>query len=97
MKQPFNFEHEVRRKQNLEKIFTRTKEQLEKEKQLIANLKKIDSKIKKEEKEERNLARLVSNDLDEVKVPSQVRKVTGVMLLSNRFNTKLPVSESLQM
>ena len=40
----------------------RTKEQIEKEKVLLANLKKIDSKIKKEEKEEKNLARLVAND-----------------------------------
>lgn len=32
---PFSFEHEVRRKLNLEKIFMRTKEQQEKEKVLI--------------------------------------------------------------
>ncbi len=47
----------------------RTKEQLEKEKLLLTNLKKIDSKIKKEEKEERNLAKLISNDLEDVKMP----------------------------
>jgi hypothetical protein len=35
----------------------------------LTNLKKIDSKIKKEEKEERNLAKLISNDLEDVKMP----------------------------
>jgi len=37
---------------------------------LIANLKNIDAKIKKEEKEERNLARLINNDIEEFKIPS---------------------------
>jgi hypothetical protein len=45
----------------------RTKEQQDKEKLLIQDLKNIDSKIKREEKEERNLARLISNDLEEIK------------------------------
>ena len=57
----------------------RTKEQLEKEKQLMASLKKIDQKIKKEEKEEKNLARLIGNDLEEIKMP--LKKCSGVMLL----------------
>lgn len=57
----------------------RTKEQQDKEKVLIASLKSIDAKIKKEEKEEKHLARLISNDLDEIK---GVIKKTGVMLLS---------------
>jgi hypothetical protein len=69
----------------LEKIFMRTKEQHEKEKHYIASLKNVDAKIKKEEKEERNLARLISNDLEDIKAPIQTKKVSGVMLLSNRF------------
>jgi len=72
----------------------RTKEQLEKEKQLMASLKKIDQKIKKEEKEEKNLARLIGNDLEEIKMP--IKKCSGVMLLSNRFSSKLPVNDTLQ-
>jgi len=52
---PFNFEQELRRKHNMEKIFMRTKEQILKEKELLNTLKKIDIKLKKEEKEERNL------------------------------------------
>lgn len=61
----------------------RTKEQHEKEKLLIASLKNIDQKLRKEEKEERNLARLVQNDLQEERIT--LKKVAGAMLLSNRF------------
>ena len=98
--QPFNYEQEIRRKNNLEKIFMRTKEQIQKEKDLYINLKKVDMKLKKEEKEERNLERLIRNDLDEMKDighVSHVKKVQGVTLLTNRFQTKLPVSEKMQM
>ena len=52
----------MRRKCNLEKLFLRTKDQQEKEKQLIADMKKIDQKIKKEEKEEKNLRKLIYAD-----------------------------------
>eukprot|EP00347_Sterkiella_histriomuscorum_P001401 403372177 len=62
VKKPFNFEQEIKRKCNLEKLFLRTKEQHEKEKLLIAELKKLEQKIKKEEKEEKNLRRLIYND-----------------------------------
>jgi hypothetical protein len=40
----------------------RTKEQIQKEKDLFINLKKVDMKLKKEEKEERNLQRLIQAD-----------------------------------
>jgi len=42
VKKPFNFEMEVRRKNNLEKIFMRTKDQIEREKYYLSDLKKID-------------------------------------------------------
>jgi|APCry1669190731_1035312.scaffolds.fasta_scaffold208791_1 hypothetical protein len=45
----------------------RTKEQILKEKELLNTLKKIDIKLKKEEKEERNLQRLINNDLEQMK------------------------------
>lgn len=93
----FNLEQEARRKYNLEKLFMRTKESVEKEKAILANLKNIDAKIKKEDKDERNLARLVKNDFEEKIWPPIVKKTSGVMLLSNRFQTKLPVNESLQL
>jgi len=51
----------------MEKIFMRTKEQILKEKELLNTLKKIDIKLKKEEKEERNLQRLINNDLEQMK------------------------------
>jgi hypothetical protein len=67
VQKPFNFEQEVRRKNNLEKLFMRTKDQMEREKLMQIELKKIEQKIKKEEKEERNLAKLIENDLEEAK------------------------------
>lgn len=75
----------------------RTKEQILKEKELLNTLKKIDIKLKKEEKEERNLQRLINNDLEQMKDINYQKKVSGVTLLSNRFQTKLPVSEKMQM
>lgn len=64
---------------------------------MITNLKNVDAKIKKEEKEERNLQRLISNDLEDIKVPFQAKKVSGVMLMSNRFTSKLPISDTMQL
>jgi len=58
-------------------------------------LKKIDMKLKKEEKEEKNLARLIKNDLDEMKDIAHIKKVQGAALISNRFQAKLPVSEQM--
>ena len=69
VKQPFNFEMEVRRKNNLEKIFMRTKDQIEREKYCLSELKKVEQKLKKEEKEEKNLARLIGKDIEESKIP----------------------------
>ena len=42
----------------------RTKDQHEKEKQLISEMKKNEQKIKKEEKEEKNLRKLIYADTD---------------------------------
>jgi len=59
-------------------------------------LKNIDSKIKKIEKDEKNLAQLISKDFEDARLPSQVKKVSGVMLLSNRLYSRLPISETMQ-
>ena len=87
----------------------RTKDQMEREKLMQVELKKLEQKIKKEEKEEKNLAKLIDNDLEEAKFQFNLDKnaksgkkdgqqlYQGVMLLSNRFMTKLPVSESIQL
>ena len=40
---------------------------MEREKLMQIELKKIEQKIKKEEKEDRNLAKLIENDLEEAK------------------------------
>jgi len=51
---PFNYEAEVRRKKDLEKYMMRSRQQQEKGKHLLQEIKKIESKIKKLEKEEKN-------------------------------------------
>lgn len=40
---------------------------MEREKLMQVELKKLEQKIKKEEKEEKNLAKLIDNDLEEAK------------------------------
>ena len=76
IKKPFDYDAEVRRKENLAKVFMRTKEQIEREKYLQAELKKIDQKLKKEEKEEKNLAKLIGRDIEESKLPPELEKQT---------------------
>ena len=62
VKKPFNFEQEVKRKINTEKLLMRTKEQHEREKLLVNELKKVEQRIKKEEKEEKNFRKLIYDD-----------------------------------
>jgi len=63
VKKPFNYDYEVRRKCNLEKFLLRTREQHDNEKSKLEEAKKLEQKIKKEEKEERNLRKLIHFDL----------------------------------
>ncbi len=55
VKKPYNYDYEVRRKANLEKLFLRTAEHQNIEKQLLETLKMLEQRIKKEEKELRTL------------------------------------------
>ena len=77
VKKPFNYEQEVKRKCNLEKLFMRTKEQHEKEKYMIAELKKLETTIKKQEKEEKNLRKLICHDATWGMPPVNVRSSTA--------------------
>lgn len=70
MKKPFSYEQEVKRKANNEKLLMRTKEQHEKEKILVGELKKLEQRIKKEEKEERHFRKLVYDESSFV-IPNQ--------------------------
>jgi len=53
VQKPYDYTKERTRKENLEKLFMRTKDDNEMEKQLIADMKKLDQLIKKTEKEEK--------------------------------------------
>lgn len=71
VKKPFSYEQEVKRKVNNEKLFMRTKEQHEKEKVILGELKKLDQRIKKEEKDEKNFRKLIYQD-QAFTIPPQV-------------------------
>ena len=62
VKKPFNYNYEVRRKINLEKIFLRTTEHQLAERQILEEVKKNEQRIKKAEREQKNLARLMSKE-----------------------------------
>ena len=62
VQRPFDFYQEKERKENLAKLFTRTKEDNELEKTLLLELKKLDQFIKKTEKEEKQLEKLINNE-----------------------------------
>lgn len=106
-KKPFVYDQEVRRKCNLEKLFMRTKEQHEKERALLQEAKKIEQKIKKEEKEEKQLRKIIHADQGEKKeivpVPEdddlgkggRRDRGSGVYLRSQRLSAPLPVSEKM--
>jgi len=49
----------------------RTKEQHEREKQLVGELKKLEQRIKKEEKEEKNFRKLIYDD-NSFPIPPQI-------------------------
>jgi len=53
MKFPYNKEHELTRKQHYEKLYHRSKEQVEEEKKLIVEYKRIEANIKKHQKEKK--------------------------------------------
>ena len=62
VQKPFDYFQEKKRKENIEKLFIRTKQDNETEKLLLADLKKLDQLIKKTEKEEKQLEKLVNNE-----------------------------------
>jgi DNA methyltransferase 1-associated protein 1 len=61
---PYNAQYERKRKAQLEKYVLRTKEQDEEEKQLSEEARKLDARIKKEEKEQRIYEKLMQRDSD---------------------------------
>jgi len=62
VKKPYNMDYEVKRKANLEKIFQRTVDHQNTEKTFLEEAKKIDQRIKREEKEQKNLNKLMSKE-----------------------------------
>ena len=63
---PYNSNYEKKRKALLEKYFLRTKEQDEEEKALCEEARKLEIRIKKEEKEMKVFEKLISNNSEEI-------------------------------
>lgn len=65
----FNYAHEKLRKYQLEKYILRSKSKHLQEKQLEDQLKKLDVQIKRKEKEEANLKKLIEVGIDKLDIP----------------------------
>ena len=82
VKKPFSYEQEVKRKINIEKLMMRTKEQHERERQLVGELKKLEQRIKKEEKEEKQFRKLIYEEGSFViPPPPQATMIEGDQLM----------------
>jgi len=66
---PYNPNYERKRKAQLERYFLRTKEQDDEERQLCEEARKLDVRIKKEEKEMKNYEKLMNAESEEIELP----------------------------
>ncbi len=81
----FDIEHEQKRREQLEKLFNRTKEQIDEEQYLLEELKKIE--IRKRERERRSqdvnkLLTAVDLNINLITEPTN-SQLTGKIVLSN--------------
>eukprot|EP00743_Colponemidia_sp_Colp-15_P005390 GILK01005792.1.p1 GENE.GILK01005792.1~~GILK01005792.1.p1 ORF type:complete len:478 (-),score=102.17 GILK01005792.1:141-1538(-) len=77
-KNPYNVEYERERKLQLERLFSRTKEQELEERTLLEEARKLDQRIRKEEKDVRNLQKLMKgSEVDETPTPKR-KKATVI-------------------
>lgn len=104
VKKPFNYDYEVKRKYFLEKLYMRTKHQNDKEKHIIDYIKKLDQKLKKYEREEKNLAKILDDDKQGTLLRRQEEEpkgdkkegVAGAYLRSQNILAPVPMSEKGQ-
>ena len=94
VQRPYNIQYEQRRKFNMEKIMSRTKAEFESEKKIVEDLKKFDLKIKKLEKEEKSINRILnSKDLleeDKDEDEKKSKRKAGASLRSAKIHAPLP-------
>jgi DNA methyltransferase 1-associated protein 1 len=72
----YDADHERRRKEQLEKLFNRTPEQIEEEEYLISELKKIEQRKKEREKKTQDLQKLITAADSNVEARRSERKAT---------------------
>lgn len=106
VKKPYSYDYEVKRKYYLEKLYMRSKQQQEREKQIVDYIKKFDQKIKKLDKEEKNLEKILKEDKNgnllrkqddiDTKKGDKKEHFAGAYLRSQRMLAPIPVSTKVE-
>ena len=94
VKKPYNYQYEVRRKNNLEKLFLRSPEQHLQEKKILDEVKLLDQKIKKEEKEQRNLEKLLKAQPTELGTGTDFTGLVAKKKKNLTLNTQIRSADS---
>ena len=88
----FDLEHEQKRREQLEKLFNRSKEQVEEESYLIEELKKIEIRKKERERKQQDVNKLLTAVVDlenSVKENSKQNSSSSQLQQGNRINKSL--------
>jgi len=71
----YKYEHEVERKKQYEKLYSRSKEEVEEERRLVQEYKRIESNIKKHQKEKKRVLKLTQSSLSTFGQPDKKKKL----------------------
>jgi len=93
VKHSFDCLKEQKRKENQMKLFSRTKDDNEEEKVLYAELKKLDQLIKKTEKEEKQLEKLVRNETIRQEA---VKNTSALINLKENTKNEKPIAPEVE-
>ncbi len=94
----FDLEHEQKRREQLEKLFNRTKEQVEDESYLIEELKKIEIRKKERERKQQDVNKLLTAvvDLENAKQNNTQQQQQQLQLKQKNDNRFSPANSSQQ-
>jgi DNA methyltransferase 1-associated protein 1 len=93
----FDAQHERRRKEQLEKLFHRTEEQIEEEERLMQELKKIEQRKKEREKKQLDLQKLITAADSNIEARRPERKATKKAIICKVKETTItPESTSIK-
>ncbi|CAF0717483.1 unnamed protein product [Brachionus calyciflorus] len=94
----FDLEHEQKRREQLEKLFNRTKEQVEEEVYLVEELKKIEVRKKEREKKHQEVSKLLTaaSDLDNTRTLNNLLKVKQLENKTNSINNPVNKAQKIK-